>query len=69
MPTQYLELFVFFRSIAKDSVINLPKQASMDAAQLLQEIVTEHSNNALLQMDMIRTKLLSLFIHNSGGFP
>lgn len=59
---QYLEQFVFFRGIAKDSVINLPADAAEKAASILQQIVAEHSSNKLLHMDMVRTQLLSLFI-------
>lgn len=58
---QYLEQFPFFNGTATDGVIQLTKNKTT-IEKLLQEIINEIDTNAVMNTEMIKVHLLSLFI-------
>ncbi len=59
---RYLEQFPFLSGIADDSVVQL-KAARATVEATMKEIIKESVGNAPMATEMIRIKLLSLFIH------
>ncbi|HTH82912.1 MAG TPA: helix-turn-helix transcriptional regulator [Mucilaginibacter sp.] len=62
LKANYLEEFPFFTGIIKDAVIDVPAGQQKKIIGLFEELITETEELRPLEMDMIRSIMLQLFI-------
>ncbi len=63
LKANYLEEFPFFTGIIKDAVIDVPADIQGKVIQLFEELIYEIEEPKPLEMDMVRSIMLQLFIN------
>lgn len=63
LKANYLEEFPFFTGIINDAVIDVPADAQGKVIQLFEELIRETEEPKPLEMDMVRSIMLQLFIN------
>jgi AraC family transcriptional activator of pobA len=62
LKANYLEEFPFFTGIINDAVIEVPEELQPKVIQLFEELILETEELKPLEMDMVRSLMLQLFI-------
>jgi AraC family transcriptional activator of pobA len=62
LKANYLEEFPFFTGIINDAVIDVPTELQTRVIQLFEELIQETEEPKPLEMDMVRSIMLQLFI-------
>ncbi|MGF7078730.1 AraC family transcriptional regulator [Mucilaginibacter sp. UYCu711] len=62
LKANYLEEFPFFTGIINDAVIDVPAELQPKVIQLFEELIQETGEPKPLEMDMVRSIMLQLFI-------
>jgi AraC family transcriptional activator of pobA len=62
LKANYLEEFPFFTGIINDAVIDVPADVQSKVIQLFEQLIQETEEPKPLEMDMVRSIMLQLFI-------